>query len=281
VSVKVLLRRILPVGVVSALLTYLGLTGLLWWAQDALVFLPSTEYVDLPQHRGLVHEEVDIDVASDTKIRGWFVRAFGVPHGTILYFHGNAGNLSTNLSHIRRFAEEGFDSFSIDYEGYGASDGVASESNFYRDADAAWEWLTETKGVEPENIMIWGHSLGGGAATWCASRHTPRMVVLESTFTSMPDMGAHIYWWLPVRLISHNFFANLERVPAIQASILIAHGKGDELIPFEMGEDLFQGANEPKRFVELDGGHNNGFVSTPRAWKEMKALFAEAAKMGN
>ena len=270
-----LLRIARAIGV-ALILSYIAATGFIWWRQDSLVFGPSAEYHSLPDGQGLVYEDVDIEVVPGTNIRGWFVHALAEPRGAILYFHGNGGNLSSNLSRIRSFADEGFDSFSIDYEGYGASDGVPSEANLYRDADAAWEWLTKTKGVDPQQIVVWGHSLGGGVASWCAARQKPRMVVLESTFTSIPDLGAQIYPVLPIRLIAHNIFANLERVQAIRAPILIAHSKDDGVIPFEMGQALFRAANEPKRFVELGGNHNNGFVSTPSAWKEMKEFFENA-----
>lgn len=271
-------KRIARSLVVVAVGSYIGVTGLIWWRQDSLVFRPTAEYFSLPDSQGLVHEDVDIEVAAGTKIRGWFVRAIGERRGTILYFHGNGGNLSSNLTRIHSFAEEGFDSFSIDYEGYGASDGKPSEANLYRDADAAWDWLTKTKGVDPKQIAIWGHSLGGATAAWCASRQNPRIVLLDSTFTSMPEMGAKIYPVLPIKLIAHNIFDNLERVQQIRVPILIANGRDDGLVPFEMGQELFRAANHPKRFVELAGDHGNGFESTPAAWKEMKELFEAAGK---
>jgi fermentation-respiration switch protein FrsA (DUF1100 family) len=195
-----------------------------------------------------------------------------------LYFHGTGSNLSSNLSRIRSFADQGFDSFSIDYEGFGASDGKPSEANLYRDADAAWEWLTRKKGVDPRQILVWGHSLGGGVASWCASKHNPRMVLLDSTFTSIPELGSHIYPILPVRYIAHNIFGNLERVAAIRSPILVAHSRNDEVIPFEMGKALFSAAKEPKRFVELEGNHNDGFASTPSAWAEMREFFENAGE---
>jgi uncharacterized protein len=274
--VKKRLRRIACAIGVVLILSYIAATVFVWWSQDSLVFAPSAEYHTLPDGQGLVHQDVDIEVVPGTKIRGWFVPALKAQRGTILYFHGNGGNLSSNLSRIRSFADEGFDSFSIDYEGYGASDGVPSEANLYRDADAAWEWLTKTRGIDPQQIAVWGHSLGGGAASWCASRQKPRMVLMESTFTSLPDLGAQFYPMLPIRLVAHNIFANLERVQAIHVPILIAHGKDDGLIPFEMGQTLFRAANEPKRFVELGGNHNDGFASTPTAWTEMKEFFDNA-----
>jgi alpha-beta hydrolase superfamily lysophospholipase len=269
-------RKIVFTLVRVAAISYVAITGLIWWTQDWLVFRPSVESPIFPESEGLSHEDIAIEVIPGTKIRGWFVPAPKERRGTILYFHGNGGNLSSILSRIRSFAEQGFDSFSIDYEGYGASDGAPSEANLYRDAEAAWEWLTKERGVEPDQIVVWGHSLGGAVAIWCASKHTPRMVLLDSTFTSMPAMGAHIYPIFPIRLIAHNIFDNQERVQKIHVPILIAHSKDDGLIPFEMGQELFSAANEPKRFVELQGNHNDGFESTPAAWKAMIEVFENA-----
>lgn len=271
------IRRILVGAVQVALLAYLGVTGFIWWTQDALVFAPdAAAYDTLPQSHGLTHEETDIEVAPGVKIRGWFVPAPGEARGTVLFFHGNRGNLSSTLDHIQQFASEGFHSFSIDYEGFGESGGSPSEANLYRDAEAAWRWLTETKRVDPQSIVVWGHSLGGGVATWCASQYASRLVVLENTFTSIPDMGAFVYPWLPIRLISHNLFANLERVASIRSPILVASSKNDELIPYAMGQRLFEAANSPKLFVELNGGHNDGFARTPQAWTEVKDFFAQS-----
>jgi fermentation-respiration switch protein FrsA (DUF1100 family) len=268
-------RQIIFRAGVLIVIVYLGATGLLWWNQDALLFKPTSHYRSLPSSHGLSYEDVDLEVAMGTKIRGWFVRSLTEARGTILYFHGNGGNLSYEIETIHRFAEEGFDSFSIDYEGYGASDGTPSEANLYRDADAAWEWLTQAKGIDPRQVVIWGHSLGGGVATWVASRHPPRMVVLQNTFTDIPDMGARLYPWLPVRLVANNVFSNRDRIVAFRSPLVIAHGRNDELIPFEMGKDLFDAASEPKRFIELDGGHRDGFLNTPRAWTEVSEFWKQ------
>ena len=260
----------------AALLIELTLTALLWWNQEALLFMPTREYGTLPGDSGLKHEEIDIEVEPGTTIRGWFIPAPIEPIGTVLYFHGNSRNLSYYIPRIAPFAAAGFDSLSIDYEGYGASDGTPSEKNIYRDADAAWNWLTRTKGVKPDRIIVWGYSLGGAAATWCASKHEVGAVVLESTFTTMPDVGAHLYPWLPVRLVSRYQFANKDRVAKIRVPILIGHGNADRLIPFEMGEELYRAANEPKRFIGHAGDHGAGLVEDPATWSDVRRFLEEA-----
>jgi len=260
----------------AALLIYVTLTVLLWWKQEALLFMPAREYGTLPSASGLTHEEIDIEVEPGTTIRGWFIPAPVEAIGTVLYFHGNSRNLSYYVPRLAPFAAAGFDSFSIDYEGYGASGGTPSETNIYRDADAAWNWLTRTKGVKPGRIVVWGYSLGGAAATWCASRHEVGAVVLESTFTTIPEVGANVYPWLPVSLVSRYQFANRDRVAMIRAPILIGHGNTDQLIPFEMGQELHRVANEPKRFVEHAGDHGAGLVEDPATWSDVRRFLEEA-----
>jgi fermentation-respiration switch protein FrsA (DUF1100 family) len=260
----------------AIVLLYTTATALLWWRQDDFLFRPSREYTILPDSAGLTHENVDIEVEPGTTIRGWFIPASGKPVGTVLYFHGNARNLSYYLHRVAPFAAAGFNSLSIDYEGYGESGGVPSEASLYRDADAAWNWLTETKGVESNRIVVWGYSLGGAAAIWCASKHDAGAVVLESTFTTIPDVGAHVFPWLPVKLVSRSEFPSLARVPMIREPILIAHGTQDNLTPFAMGRQLYEAAMEPKRFVELPGGHSDALVQNPGAWNEVRSFLAAA-----
>jgi fermentation-respiration switch protein FrsA (DUF1100 family) len=254
---------------------YLLLVGGVWWIQDSLVFQPTHGYTDLPESRGLRHEDVALDIAKNITVRGWFVHAVGTPQATILYLHGNGGDLSSYMTDISQLAKNGFDSLSIDYEGYGASSGRPSEANTYRDAAAAWTWLTTQRGLPSGHMAIWGYSLGGGVATQLAEAHAPGALVLQSTFTSLPDVGALRFYWLPVHLITHNFFESLARMSKIHTPVFIAHSRTDEIVPFEMGRRLFAAANEPKVFRELNGGHN-GLAATPSIWNDVLKFFTEA-----
>ena len=154
----------------------------------------------------------------------------------------------------------------MDYRGYGESTGAPSEQGTYRDAAANWAWLTTTRGIQASDIVIFGESLGGGVATWLAANHTPRALILASTFTSIPDLGSEVYSWLPVRWLSrihYNSAANLEK---ISVPVLTAHSSGDEIISFAHGQLLHVAAHEPKTFLELSGGHNEGFVFARPEW---------------
>jgi fermentation-respiration switch protein FrsA (DUF1100 family) len=158
----------------------------------------------------------------------------------------------------------------VDYRGYGRSTGKPSEEGTYRDADAAWRWLTRTRHIPENKIVVFGESLGGGVASWIAARHRPRALVLASTFSSATDLGAEVYGFLPVRLISRFRYATLERLRDVTSPILIMHSPDDDIIPYAHGRRLFEAANEPKAFVDLAGGHNSGFVFTRPEW--VKAL---------
>ena len=175
------------------------------------------------------------------------------------------------------FSGMGYNTLLVDYRGYGESSGEPSETGTYRDATASWSWLTVTRGVKASDVVIFGESLGGGIATWLAAREKPRALILASAFTSIPDLGAEIYPWLPVRWLSrihYNNFANLER---INVPVLIAHSRDDEIIPYAHGKRLYAIAKQPKVFLDLDGGHNEGFVFAREDWA--KAVQAFLAKL--
>ncbi len=130
----------------------------------------------------------------------------------------------------------------------------------------------------PRDIVLFGESLGGGVATWLALRHLPRALVLASTFTSVPDLGAQVYPWLPVRWLARIEYKNLERIPRITAPMLIAHSRDDDIIPFSHGQALFGAAHGPKQFLELRGGHNDGFIFARGEWVREVGAFLERAE---
>jgi fermentation-respiration switch protein FrsA (DUF1100 family) len=168
----------------------------------------------------------------------------------------------------------------IDYRGYGTSTGSPSEQGTYRDAVAAWRYLTEARGVRDSDIVLFGESLGAAVASWLAARHAPRALVLASAFTSASDLGSEVYWFLPVRLISRFHYDNLANLAAVKVPVLIAHSRNDEIVPFTHGERLYAAATGPKRFLELSGGHNSGFVFTREEWVQALADFLEGVPVG-
>ncbi len=238
---------------------YAAVVGLAYAFQDRLLYFPARELVVTPDRHGLPYETVHVDTQDGERLHGWWVPADDA-RGTLLFFHGNAGNISGRIESIRQFRRLGLNVLIVDYRGYGESTGSPSEEGLYRDAEAAWWYLTKTRAIDPRRIVVFGRSLGAGPATWLAARHPPGALIVESPFTSVPDIAAHHYPWLPARLLATTRFDNLARIGQVDAPLLVIHSPGDEVIPFEHGRRLFEAAEEPKQFLEIEGSHNDGFL---------------------
>ena len=246
---------------VAVVLLYGVLTAYVFFMQPRMIYYPDMpgRAVDItPEAVGLDYEDIPLSTQDGETLRGWFV-----PHpsadATLLFCHGNAGNISHRLDSIRLFHELGLNVLIIDYRGYGLGSGTTTEQGTYRDADAAWHYLVEDRGILPESIVLFGRSLGAAVIADLAVRTRPGAVILESAFTSVPDMAARIYPWLPVRWLASYRYDNADKIRKIAAPVLVIHSRGDEIIPFEQGERLYAQASEPKQMLELQGGHNDGF----------------------
>ena len=195
-----------------------------------------------------------------------------------MLFHGNAGNISHRIDYARMFAEARATArCSSIIAATAKAPGQPTEEGTYRDALASWRWLTETRGLAAGEIVIFGESLGGAVACWLAARHTPRALIIASSFTSVPDLGAELYRFLPVRLMSRFKYDTRACLTAVRAPVLIAHSREDDIIPYAHGERLYAAANEPKQFLELRGGHNDGFVFARPEWAAAIGAFLESA----
>ena len=242
----------------AAIVFAFGIVVLLIYAlQDRLVYFPTRELEATPRTLGVEYEDVWLRTEDGVRLHGWFV-ATPAARATVLFFHGNGGNISHRLGRIGIFRQLGLNVLLFDYRGYGRSDGAPSEQGTYRDARAAWRYLTETRGLSPSTIILYGESLGGAVATHLAAAQAPRAVVVESSFSSMVDLGAEVYPWLPVRWISRYVYPSARNLARIHAPVLIIHSRDDEIIPFRHGQALFAAAHEPKEFLEIRGGHNEG-----------------------
>jgi uncharacterized protein len=253
---------------------YLLLVGFVWLVQDRLIYYPGMgrEIVTTPAARGVAYDDFTITSEDGERLSVWWVPAPS-PRGAVLLLHGNAGNISHRVDYALMFRGLGYSTLLVDYRGYGRSTGKPSEEGTYRDAEAAWRWLTQTRGIPEKNIVVFGESLGGGVASWIAARHRPRALVLASTFTSAVDLGAEVYGFLPVRLISKFRYATLERLRDVRSPVLVMHSPDDDIIPYAHGRKLFEAAAEPKTFVDLAGGHNSGFVFTRPEWVQALGEF--------
>ena len=261
---------------VSVLVAYAGVLVLVFLFQSQLVYFPNVgrEVTVTPQSYGLAFETVTIATEDGERLAGWWVPA-PQARGTVLIFHGNAGNISHRLDYLAMFHKLGHASLIIDYRGYGRSTGSPSEQGTYRDAEAAWRALTSERKIAAGDIVIFGESLGGAVAAWLAARVRPRALVLASTFTSVPDLGAQVYPFLPVRLLSRFSYDTMGAVRALKAPVLIAHSREDDIIPYSHGQALFAAANEPRQFLDLKGGHNDGFLFVRPEWVAQVGAFLE------
>lgn len=243
-------------------LSYAGIALYLYFSQARMLFLadlPSREVTATPAVIGLEFESLSIKTMDGETLDGWYVPAKN-PRGTLLFFHGNAGNISHRLDSIGIFHLLDLNVLIFDYRGYGRSTGKPSEQGTYRDAEAAWGYLTEQRGIPPGEILLFGRSLGGAVATWLATRVEPAGLIVESSFSSVPDMGADLYPWLPVRWLARLSYDSKACIGTVQAPVLVIHSAQDEIIPFHHGQALFEAATEPKSLLEISGGHNDGFI---------------------
>ena len=184
---------------------------------------------------------------------GWFVPA---GRRTVLFCHGNARNISSDISVLRMFHDLGVSAFIFDYRGFGKSPGIPKEEGTYADAEGAWNYLVSEREKDPMDIIIWGRSLGSAVATELALRHRPKALVLEAAFTSLADLAAEQYPFFPVRWILRTRYDNLKKIARVGCPVLIVHSREDQLIPLKHGKELFGAAAEPKCFLEIKGPHN-------------------------
>jgi hypothetical protein len=257
---------------------YVALVLVLFFFQSHLLYLPnvpSRAVVVTPEDAGLAYEPVTITTEDSVTLDGWFVPA-SQARGLLLFFHGNAGNISHRLDSLKIFNELGLATLIFDYRGYGRSDGEPSEEGTYRDAEAAWRFVTEGRHVPPREVVLFGRSLGAAVATHLATRHTPGALIIESAFTSVPDLAAELYPFLPARWLTRFRYSTQADLVSVLCPLLIVHSRDDEIIPFAHGQRLFAVANEPKRLLELRGGHNDGFLVSRHTYMDGLHAFLEA-----
>ena len=235
-----------------------------------MVYFPERKLTATPADLGFPFEDVSLTAADGTKLHGWHVP--GESRTTLLWLHGNAGNIShrvDNIAMLRR--NTGLGAFIIDYRGYGQSEGKPSEKGLYMDAEAALDHMTSDLGLDPgEEIILFGRSLGVGVAVEMATRHRVRSVVLESGFTSVREMskssGMGVLSILLLPLIDARY-DSLSKIGSALSPVMVMHGDRDDIVPFEMAEKLYAAAPEPKRFYPIPGAsHNDTYVAGGEAY---------------
>ena len=243
------------------------------WFEWRNIFHPVSALSMTPKDMGLEFEEVTFVSEDDVRLSGWWI-----PHdkarGTIIHCHGNAGNISDRVWMAADMHRLGVNVFLFDYRGYGASKGIPTEKGTYRDARAAYEVVrARYEDAEAPPVIVHGQSLGGAVATQLAVDKPVKGLIVESSFTSTMDMARRLYPWLPVSMLCQFRYNSAAKVGNVHAPALYAHSREDDLVPFDMGRQLYELAAEPKEFVELRGGHNDaGWATSPEYWHAIESF---------
>jgi fermentation-respiration switch protein FrsA (DUF1100 family) len=233
-----------------ALVVVLIGTLLLMAFQDRLLYHPTAELWTTPASAGLPFTEVTLATDDGVRLHAWHVRA-PAARALVVVCHGNAGNVADRVPMAEAFARAGLDTLLFDYRGYGRSAGRPSEEGLYHDGEAARRWA-EQRGLP---VVLYGESLGGAVAVDLASRHPPALLVVQSSFTSLPDLAARL---IPFgNLLARSRFASLQKMPRVRATLLVVHGDRDELVPYAMGQRLLAAATGPRELLTVAGGHHN------------------------
>jgi fermentation-respiration switch protein FrsA (DUF1100 family) len=220
------------------------------------IFFPTREYAFSPSERGLSPEDVYFSTPDGIKLHAWFIKAKG-DSPVVLWFHGNAGNISDRVENARFLFDRGLSLFMPDYRGYGKSEGIPSEKGIYMDGQASYDDLVTAAGVAPENLIIFGRSLGTCVAVYVASKSKCAGVILESAFTNMADMAQSNFPIVPGLGGFKDKFNSISRIPSVTAPVLFIHGDEDEIVPYKLGRRLFEGATAEKEFYTIHGAHHN------------------------
>jgi uncharacterized protein len=254
------MREILLSALGAAFAVWACLVAAMSLFQPSFVFFPSREIMATPTQAGLVYEPIEIRAEGGVRLSGWYVPA-AAARLTVLFLHGNAGNISHRLMALHALHGLGLAVFILDYRGYGESSGSPSEEGTYRDALAAWEYLTTTRGIAADRVVLFGESLGGAVAAWLAIREPPAGLILESSFTNLHELAGRFYPWFPARLLLRIRYPTIERLSQVRCPVLVIHSPDDEIVPYEHGKRLFAAAPGHKQFVKRQGGHNDAFLA--------------------
>jgi uncharacterized protein len=262
---RAILRTLRDIAVIAAGV-YAVLCAYLYFRQSSFVFHPDRDLGATPKQLRLAFEDLTLTTADGVKIGAWYIPADKAA-GTVLFCHGNAENISGGIETVSLLHKLAVNVLVFDYRGYGRSEGQPTEQGTYRDAEAAWDYLVGKLGQPPGRIVIHGRSLGGAVAAHLARDRTPAGLIVESSFTSVPDMGVRFYPMFPVRLLSKFQYATAEYLPGAKCPVLVIHSPQDDIVPFEMGQRLFAAAHPPKQFVEITGSHNEGSMQSERIYE--------------
>ncbi len=263
-----MIRGIIFIAVILAFII-----GYAKYIENRGVYFPMKEIQFNPGLLGFSFEDVYIKTQDNIRINGWFIPADKARY-TLLFYHGNAGNIGHRLEKIMLLHKLALNIFIIDYRGYGRSQGRPGEQGIYLDAQAAYDYLTNERRINPEQIILYGESLGCAAVIHAAAANKVGALIVEGAFTRGRDMARRIYPFLPAFLFSDSF-DSLSKIKSIAAPKLFIHSTNDEIVPFALARQLYEAAGEPKRFAEIRGGHNSAFLDSQQEYISAIKEFTE------
>ena len=247
------------------------------------IFFPDKDVYQDPGDRDLIFQDVFFEAEDGVRLHGWYVPGRG--DETLVWFHGNAGNIShrvENLAELHGRLEVNI--FIFDYRGYGRSEGSPTEQGTYLDARAAMAYLGEREDVDRGKLVLFGRSLGCAVALEIAASHLVYAVILESPFTSIQAMARRAYPFLPgIGLLARSKYDSLSKIKGVRSPVMVLHGDRDEIAPYEMGRNLFEAARPPKRFYTIQGaGHNDTYlVGGPEYYDALGSFIRDPSGPGN
>jgi len=248
--------RILRVLLLTLACLYVLAGAAIWFAQTTILYHPRRDIDVTPANFGLTFDAITLPLNGD-RLAGWWVPS-RIPHtATLLYLHGNAGNVSANADQVRRLASTGLNIFIFDYRGYGDSTGGPPRKRLLsEDAERAWTYLVRERHIPPGEVVIYGHSLGAAVGIDLASRHPDAgALITESGFPSVIDVAeGTLFAWLPLRLIVTERFDAGSRIRSIHVPKLIIHGESDTMVPVRLAHRLYDAAADPKQLAVIPGG---------------------------
>ena len=222
----------------------------------SMIFFPIKDFSLKPDQFGLIAKDVFVKTQDGVKLHGWF---FPVKNSRLclLIFHGNADNISIRLPKAKAWVDRGVSVLLMDYRGYGKSEGeIKSANDLVQDAKASLAWL-KAENYIPSQIILYGESIGSVPAIELAANEKFKAIILEAPFTSLKDVAKLIYGIVPDFMLKDFEMNNEAKIPQLKTPVLILQGTEDEVVPFSMGQRLFQKAPEPKSFFEIKSGHHN------------------------
>jgi hypothetical protein len=268
------LRRMLFVPLIIIAGVYLCICLYLYIFQNRFLYYPTHDIAVTPDQVGLAYTDQFFELSIGEKVHGWYLPGDSAGP-TVLFLHGNGGNVGHRIDHLRLLYSLGVSTLIIDYRGYGRSTGKPSEENLYADAELAFRWLTESKRVPTNKLFAFGESIGGAVAIELASKRKVAGLIVESSFTSLKEIAQHSFPIVPTGLLLRSDYNSIDKLSRIHVPIIVSHSPDDDIVPYQFGRKLFEAANPPKQFVTLFGGHNDrGYLTDTVYTSALRRFFA-------